>query len=532
MDYTEYVLLHFLLASMLRIIMKSSSARAGLVISMGVIVACMLIAPGVVFAGSVVTITAGGLTATSTNSYSAGNGFATTTRAKVGDTIQYQLDLNGTPWVQPQINIFSTGSTTMSGAGAHWYYATTTTSDAAVWNDGAVLFKISVGGTTNTDATTTLSQADLAGANITFDKTGPTLSSVTWSDVDGSTEFSATDHLIFTFNETMATTTIAAGNVNTRLGLSGSHSFGTSPTVSWNTTGTVLTLTLGTSPTVADADTVNPSSAVYDMVGNAAVSSAKTITDDIAPLALSGNGGEVFHGSVTVTLASVGSSQIRYEIGGTTPTCSSGSVYSSPLTFSLSTILSAIGCDEHGNYTAVVTGTHSPSSGNGGGSVSTTSTTSVTTPAVLTTTTTHEETTTSAHTETAVANASGLSNAQIQSILDVLASFDADAATIASVKMSLQGTTGGSVTSNAVHVFKADLTIGVSLGSEVKALQQFLNAHNFTVSATGAGSAGNETTVFGSATKAALIKYQKAHNITPAVGYFGSKTRAAVNAGE
>lgn len=128
--------------------------------------------------------------------------------------------------------------------------------------------------------------------------------------------------------------------------------------------------------------------------------------------------------------------------------------------------------------------------------------------------------------------ASGLSATQVQSILDVLASFDADAATIASVKASLWGTAGsttGSVTSVAVQVFKTNLTVG-SLGSEVKALQQFLNAHGYTVATSGPGSVGNETTRFGSATKAALIKYQKAKGITPAVGYFGAKTRAAMNA--
>jgi len=64
----------------------------------------------------------------------------------------------------------------------------------------------------------------------------------------------------------------------------------------------------------------------------------------------------------------------------------------------------------------------------------------------------------------------------------------------------------------------------------VKALQEFLNAKGYTVSKSGAGSLGNETTRFGAATKAALIKYQKAKGITPAVGYFGPKTRTAVEA--
>ncbi|MCX6786982.1 MAG: peptidoglycan-binding domain-containing protein [Candidatus Kaiserbacteria bacterium] len=126
--------------------------------------------------------------------------------------------------------------------------------------------------------------------------------------------------------------------------------------------------------------------------------------------------------------------------------------------------------------------------------------------------------------------ASGLSSAQVTAILNVLASFSADAATIAKVKAALEGTAPkGSVTSTAVSIFKSDLTTG-SLGSEVKALQEFLNAHGYTVAKSGAGSVGNETSTFGGATRAALIKYQKAKGITPAVGYFGAKTRAAINA--
>lgn len=160
-----------------------------------------------------------------------------------------------------------------------------------------------------------------------------------------------------------------------------------------------------------------------------------------------------------------------------------------------------------------------PSSSSSSSSSSTVTPTATTvTPAAVTTTVTP-----------AAAPASGLSATQIQSILDVLASFDADAAVIAKVKAALEGTSTGSVTSAAVTVFKTNLTVG-SLGSQVKALQEFLNSHGYTVAASGAGSPGNETTRFGAATKAALIKYQKAKGITPAVGYFGEKTRAAVNA--
>lgn len=166
-------------------------------------------------------------------------------------------------------------------------------------------------------------------------------------------------------------------------------------------------------------------------------------------------------------------------------------------------------------------------SSTGGGSGSPTVSATPTTPAA---TTTPAAPTTPTTPTTPAIPASGLSASQIKSILDVLASFDADADVIAKVKASLEGTaTAGSVTSTIVHVFKANLTTS-SLGSEVKALQAFLNAHGYTVAQKGPGSPGNETIRFGALTKAALIKYQKAKGISPAAGYFGPLTRAAVDA--
>ena len=66
-------------------------------------------------------------------------------------------------------------------------------------------------------------------------------------------------------------------------------------------------------------------------------------------------------------------------------------------------------------------------------------------------------------------------------------------------------------------------------GSDIKRLQQFLNANGFTVATKGAGSPGSETTYFGSLTRLALIHFQKAHKIYPSVGYFGPLTRAYIN---
>jgi hypothetical protein len=77
--------------------------------------------------------------------------------------------------------------------------------------------------------------------------------------------------------------------------------------------------------------------------------------------------------------------------------------------------------------------------------------------------------------------------------------------------------------------FTKDLYVGLT-HPEVKLLQQYLNTHGYALASTGAGSPGNETNRFGALTRAALIKLQKANNITPAVGYFGRLTRTYVNA--
>jgi peptidoglycan hydrolase-like protein with peptidoglycan-binding domain len=77
------------------------------------------------------------------------------------------------------------------------------------------------------------------------------------------------------------------------------------------------------------------------------------------------------------------------------------------------------------------------------------------------------------------------------------------------------------------QIFTRDLEEGME-GDDVLVLQVFLNSKGFLVAQTGAGSPGLETKYFGTRTKAALAKYQASVGITPAVGYFGPKTRAYV----
>lgn len=71
----------------------------------------------------------------------------------------------------------------------------------------------------------------------------------------------------------------------------------------------------------------------------------------------------------------------------------------------------------------------------------------------------------------------------------------------------------------------SNLYLGI-VHSQVVELQKFLNKNGFTVATSGPGSLGNETAMFGRATKSALIRFQKANNIQPAIGFYGPLTRA------
>lgn len=77
-------------------------------------------------------------------------------------------------------------------------------------------------------------------------------------------------------------------------------------------------------------------------------------------------------------------------------------------------------------------------------------------------------------------------------------------------------------------MFRRDLKSGLS-GTDVKELQKFLNTNGFVVAKSGVGSPGKETSYFGQLTRLAVIKFQKTKGIFPAVGYFGPITRQVVN---
>lgn len=84
-----------------------------------------------------------------------------------------------------------------------------------------------------------------------------------------------------------------------------------------------------------------------------------------------------------------------------------------------------------------------------------------------------------------------------------------------------------------VNTTSAAITMTLKQGmnnSQVKELQQNLNAAGFTISTTGAGSAGMETTYFGTKTKLAVQSYQTSKGLT-ADGIFGPASRAAWTGG-
>lgn len=73
--------------------------------------------------------------------------------------------------------------------------------------------------------------------------------------------------------------------------------------------------------------------------------------------------------------------------------------------------------------------------------------------------------------------------------------------------------------------FTRDLEFNME-GEDVRCLQQYLNSAGFTIATEGVGSPGRETNQLKDKTRDALIKWQRANNLSPAIGYFGPASRA------
>ncbi len=81
-------------------------------------------------------------------------------------------------------------------------------------------------------------------------------------------------------------------------------------------------------------------------------------------------------------------------------------------------------------------------------------------------------------------------------------------------------------TSGTTLKLTRDFGVG-AVGEDVRSLQKFLNATGYKITSSGAGSPGQETTLFGGLTRAAVVRYQIANGIS-GTGYVGPLTRAKI----
>lgn len=121
-----------------------------------------------------------------------------------------------------------------------------------------------------------------------------------------------------------------------------------------------------------------------------------------------------------------------------------------------------------------------------------------------------------------------VSPAKADTLSDLQAQVQALLAQIASLQGSSSSGSGSMMMSDkGCYTFTESHQVG-DKGGEVMWIQQFLNNHGAVIASSGAGSPGNESSYFGSLTKAAVSKFQAANGVSPASGYWGPITRAKV----
>ena len=126
--------------------------------------------------------------------------------------------------------------------------------------------------------------------------------------------------------------------------------------------------------------------------------------------------------------------------------------------------------------------------------------------------------------------------ASAQTVEELTAQINSLLSTITSLQAQLAGISGGTTTTGSYN-FTLNHSQGDE-GGEVMDIQKFLNAKGFTVSTSGAGSPGNESSYFGAKTKAAVVAFQNANaatvlapvGLSAGTGYWGPSSRAAANA--
>ena len=245
-------------------------------------------------------------------------------------------------------------------------------------------------------------------------------------------------------------------------------------------------------------------------LGNSSVEGVVITTPSASPVA------GTYSSTQNVTLSASGSSSIRYTIDGTTPTCSTGTVYTSTISISSTKTIKTIACYPNSTSSSVATFTYTISTGGSGGGGSSGS------GVVITSTPSPTPTPTQSISPTPTPTIySGIVTGSPQ---EKLAALLQQLQVMQNRLVAMQ--TGSASIGSPTTIPSINLSIG-SVGNEVKNLQIFLNQQGFLVSQSGVGSVGNETTYFGPATKAALMKFQAANGVV-STGYFGPLTRNAM----
>ncbi len=429
---------------------------------------------------------------------------ASTTLAKVGDTITFGLNLSGTPsaTTTPIINIFNMGSTTMSGSGAWWSYSTTSSS---AWTEGFLTFRIAFGGSLG-EATTTVTQTSLTGANVRFDKTAPSISATTIASNNSSTTLAKVGNVVtltFTSNEGLSTPSVTIGSQ-------------TASVLSGGAAGTSWTASTTISSSDTDGTAITFSVTPVDFAGNAS-STAQTFVSSGARVVVDRTGPSITVLGNNPDTTALSASDNSYTDSGATATDSIDSSVTIATTGTVTTnvagtyTLTYTATDDAGNESTATRTVVVRSSATGGGGGGTSRSPIVTT------------------TATNVPTAPEKNAPLIEQLQAQLAGLLAKIRSLQGSTSAAPGATGSRVNTNTS--FERDLYRGM-MGDDVRALQMWLNSHGYAVAASGPGSPGAETMMFGDATKAALIKMQQGVKIVPASGYFGPKTRAYVIANQ
>ncbi len=257
-------------------------------------------------------------------------------------------------------------------------------------------------------------------------------------------------------------------------------------------------------------------------IKSGSVADSLIVNSTSAVVGMSGSTG----GSFTITSASRNMDVSVSSISGSAPVaCDSSNVASTtlslPSTYTItpsSAQCTYVAPTSYGVGTSIVAPSSGGGGGGGGGS-SASVTTAATASSTASTATATSTAAVSAATSSAAAAPSGTSVSARQALLNSL---------LAQVQALQQQLAAKGGRAGGVSAFAKNLQLWTK-SEDVRALQAHLNAKGFAVAMGGPGSAGNETTLFGPATKAALVKFQKSAGISPASGYFGPLTRKYVS---